>query len=417
MSEGTSRNFSSSNNGEGGLGDHEGHETVEENSIPDKPEKSDIQTGAAPEGKKRPSTLRPKLGISRKNPKRVTEKVDKANSKQHHLIRFILFLQELHTGVKRTPNEFAQRIGVTRRVFNKYLKQLREPLNLVIKQDEDGFLEIIPGSNILLPPMQFTSEEAFSLIALCQSVQDEVTGKALSFFSPAYTAAIKLMTQFPSEIQNLISVCRRRISFKDLPSSNKPEKQDIFYSLLQASAERFCVEIMYDSVYEGRNISTVLMPYKLFFNHHSWYVVGRSFLHQQVRTFNIGRINSLEKMRKKFHIPLGWSLGSYHGNAWNMIREEKDYEVRVRFSPMVARNVAEVKWHHTQRTFFYKDGSLDFTVTVSGLREISWWILGYGDQAEVIMPQELREIIARSIMKMGKTYAKEMLKFGYDFTK
>ena len=57
--------------------------------------------------------------------------------------------------------------------------------------------------------------------------------------------------------------------------------------------------------------------------------------------------------------------------------------------------MAEVQWHRTQRTAFLPDGSLEFRVTGSGLHEISWWILGYGDQAEVTPAQEpLRNVIA-----------------------
>ena len=67
-----------------------------------------------------------------------------------------------------------------------------------------------------------------------------------------------------------------------------------------------------------------------------------------------------------------------------MIPEKgRDSEVVVRFSKLVAQNVAEVNWHKTQRLAWRDDGTLDFHVTVSGLNEISWWILGYGDQAEV----------------------------------
>ena len=51
------------------------------------------------------------------------------------------------------------------------------------------------------------------------------------------------------------------------------------------------------------------------------------------------------------------------------------------FEKLVAKNVAEVTWHKTQRLVWLDDGRLDFHVTVSGINEISWWILGYGDQA------------------------------------
>ena len=43
-------------------------------------------------------------------------------------------------------------------------------------------------------------------------------------------------------------------------------------------------------------------------------------------------------------------------------------------------------------------------MTVEGLREISWWILGYGDQAEVLEPRELRNMVADRVRGMAATY-------------
>jgi predicted DNA-binding transcriptional regulator YafY len=42
-----------------------------------------------------------------------------------------------------------------------------------------------------------------------------------------------------------------------------------------------------------------------------------------------------------------------------------------------------------------------------GLGEISWWVLGYGDQAEVIEPAALRKILAQRSGKMADMYAGE----------
>ena len=96
---------------------------------------------------------------------------------------------------------------------------------------------------------------------------------------------------------------------------------------------------------------------------------------------------------------------TYLGNAWHLIPEPgADQDVTVRFAPLEARNVAEVVWHKTQRAEFNADGTLDFRVTVSGLREISWWILGYGDQAEVLEPSPLRELIATHAANLVTRY-------------
>ena len=59
---------------------------------------------------------------------------------------------------------------------------------------------------------------------------------------------------------------------------------------------------------------------------------------------------------------------------------------------------------HTQRLTWHDDGTLDFHVRVSGIGEISWWIMGYGDQAEVLEPEPLRELIARRAERMLEQY-------------
>ena len=48
-----------------------------------------------------------------------------------------------------------------------------------------------------------------------------------------------------------------------------------------------------------------------------------------------------------------------------------------------------------------------FRYTVDGLGEIIWWILGYGDQAEVLKPAALRNKIAQKIAAMQKTYTRK----------
>ena len=175
--------------------------------------------------------------------------------------------------------------------------------------------------------------------------------------------------------------------------------------LLAAIASRRNVRIRYRSLAEETEIVTRLSPYELFFSRRSWYVVGRSSLHRAKRTFNLGRIVRIEPLEDRFQVPRGFSIARYLRNAWHMIPEKgRDREVVVRFDRLVAQNVAEVNWHKTQRVVFRDDGSADFHVTVSGLQEISWWILGYGERAEVLEPPELRGLIAQHAARMAEKY-------------
>ncbi len=169
--------------------------------------------------------------------------------------------------------------------------------------------------------------------------------------------------------------------------------------------ERATVALPVQSFAERELITTKLNPYRLLFSRRSWYCIGRSSLHRGARTFNVGRIVSLKELESRYTIPAGFSLERYLVNAWHLIPEPgPDFEVLIRFDPLVAGNVAEVSWHKTQQCEFQPDGTLLFRVTVSGINEIAWWVLGYGDQAEVIQPRELRELIHRRTLRMLGRY-------------
>jgi predicted DNA-binding transcriptional regulator YafY len=87
-----------------------------------------------------------------------------------------------------------------------------------------------------------------------------------------------------------------------------------------------------------------------------------------------------------------------------MIPEGELYDVHLHFAAKVARNVGEVQWHANQEVTFRPDGSCDFRVRVDGYYEISWWIMGYGDQVEVLSPEPLRERMAEVASNLHACY-------------
>jgi proteasome accessory factor B len=203
------------------------------------------------------------------------------------------------------------------------------------------------------------------------------------------------------------------VSIQPPPTNTLDGCTAVYEQLLGAISARRSVRICYNSLAERKTLLTRLNPYRLLFSQRSWYVIGRSSVHRGTRTFNLGRITSLDLLDDAFRIPRGFSLNRYLGNAWRLIPEPgPDHEVHVRFAPLVAANVAEVAWHKTQRVLKNADGTLDFHVTVSGLHEISWWILGYGDQAVVVQPPELRRLVAARAFRMADCYAADLLPSG-----
>jgi proteasome accessory factor B len=319
-------------------------------------------------------------------------------SRTHRLLQLIGLLQ---TATGYNAPSLAQFCGVTRRTIFRDLDMLRKS-GLPLEFDPVDRRYRFPKP-AYLPPLNFTAEEALAMMVVCHELGDRA---GLPFLDPAHSAAIKLESHLPPRLREHLRNVAPSVEIHPPPSNPLDGQAGVYQQLLVGLAEKRCLRIHYHSLAERQDITTRLSPFRLLFSRRSWYVIGRSSLHRGTRTFNLSRILQIELLDDKYKIPRDFSTERYLRNAWHLIPEgRRDQEVLIRFSPMVAENVAEVLWHKTQRATFNDDGTLDYRATVSGLQEISWWILGYGDQAEAIEPPELRQMVATRAAKAAALYA------------
>jgi proteasome accessory factor B len=90
--------------------------------------------------------------------------------------------------------------------------------------------------------------------------------------------------------------------------------------------------------------------------------------------------------------------------AWDIIADQPEARVVLRFAPSVAGRVGEATWHATQQVEHEPDGSLRWSATVAGTIEIRLWILSWGDEVEVLEPPELREDVASTWRRALERY-------------
>jgi predicted DNA-binding transcriptional regulator YafY len=316
------------------------------------------------------------------------------------ITRLIKLLKMLQFGVVQNRSGLAKSFGVDRRTISRYFDTLRKA-GVPVKYDRKARGYYLPGASYL-PPTDFTADEALSLLALAA---EHGRKPRLPLYEAAFSAAAKLEASLPAPLRNELRGTTRAINIRMCQTSHLDGKSHIHQQLVAAISNRNVARIEYESFTEWERISTKLRPYQLLFSRRSWYVIGRSSLHREVRIFNLSRMISITMLRERFTMPRNFDLDKYLRNAWHLIPGAgRDAHVKVRFKPLVAGNVAEVLWHKTQRTKLLDDGSLEFTATVSGLNEIAWWILGYGDQAEVLQPAKLRQLIAQRARNMAAMY-------------
>ena len=139
-------------------------------------------------------------------------------------------------------------------------------------------------------------------------------------------------------------------------------------------------------------------------------MIGFDLERQARRTFAVQRMRSVHLTTKRFVRSRDFRLEDHFAGSFGVwAGEDKGrakYPVRIRFRSFAARVVAERRWHPSQEiTELDAAGNeIEITMTLSALEDIARWIMGFGSQAEIIGPDELREMVAAELKRAAAQY-------------
>jgi predicted DNA-binding transcriptional regulator YafY len=147
----------------------------------------------------------------------------------------------------------------------------------------------------------------------------------------------------------------------------------------------------------------LLDPYTLLVYKKGLYLAGFSHHHQGVRTFSLDGFRHVEWLKgEKFEYPADYQPSKLAEGAFGLILGPRT-RVRIFFDDKVARFVRRRQWHPTQE-IKRVDGGIELTMEVCGTVELASWVLGFGDQAEVIEPEIMREQLAAELERAAARY-------------
>jgi predicted DNA-binding transcriptional regulator YafY len=313
-------------------------------------------------------------------------------------------LTTLQAGQGCTVRDLSRMFGTSRRTIFRDLKEL-QAMGIPYHYDPaTGRYRMEP--EYFLPPADLNLQEALALLLLAQKVSNQVQ---LPFQKSARLAALKIESNLPVWIKKYCSnilehTWTRREDQAFIRHSNRFDK--IFLKLQEAIAKKRIVSLSYYSPLDGQVIDIEFCPYHLLYENGMWYILGRSNPHNGIRTFELNRLKDLTLMKKCFLDDEDFDVSEYLRRAWSTLPEGHIYHVKLLFLPKVANNVAEVTWHHSQKVTYHKDGSALIEFQVDGLNEITWWVLRYGDQVQVLSPKSLRKRIreiAENVVKINES--------------
>jgi predicted DNA-binding transcriptional regulator YafY len=178
----------------------------------------------------------------------------------------------------------------------------------------------------------------------------------------------------------------------------------ILNSLQQACLEQRRLEISYLKPDSRQSSSYIFEPYIIYFQNRSMYVDGYCPTRQDFRTFKAARIQRIKETALHFTRRKGFDFRSRHRGTFTAYAGRAETKVSVRFYPKVRRYIEETLWHHTQTIEEGPERSIIFRAKVAEPREIMWWAFSWGDGAEILEPEWLREEAKETVRSINGLY-------------
>ncbi len=267
--------------------------------------------------------------------------------------------------------------------------------------DTDGYTV---GRGYFMPPVDLTTEEALALIGLIENCSRPAN---IPFMHTAARAVEKIRSQLPAKVIDQLQPLDQRVHIALARGMADDSPKDVYELMRHAIATKRALRCRYDSNKPNDNPDRpfVFKPYILWYCQRAWYIVGQRDDRDGPRQLKLSRFTSVKPTDKPYFIPDDFNLAAELGHAWRMIRDNKCYDVVIRFKQPFAETVSETRWHPTQEEEWSEDReTVILRFNVDGLKEIVWWILGYGPGAEVLDPPELREKVRELLTEASALY-------------
>ena len=325
---------------------------------------------------------------------------ERMEGKRDRLARLLSVLRVLHAhgedGV--APREIARRTGMSSRTVYRDLKALESEMHIPL-WSSDGKWGVEQGA--FLPAMRLTLQEAMAVF-LAARLMTRYTDR----FDPSLASAFSKLEEGLPEAMHA-HVERTLDEMAERRTDEAFNRRVVV--LTRAWAEQRVVHLQYAPAgYDGRRDPEwrEVRPYLLepSLETHALYLIGFDEGRAALRTFKVERILDLSLTPRRFEAPTAEELGAALRPAWDIIWDQPETEVVLRFAPAVAARVREAVWHPSQAVDERPDGSLEWRATVAGTVEIRLWILSWGDDVEVIAPASLRADVAASHARAAARY-------------
>lgn len=303
--------------------------------------------------------------------------------------RVLAMLELLQAGGQRTVADLAARLGVDERTVRRYAEHLADlGIPVQAQRGRYGGYRLSPGYK--LPPLMLTDDEAVAVVLGLQAADRA----GLATTAPAATASAlaKVSRVLPQALGRRLDSLLSSAQFTTAVRAAAPAGADTLLGLASAAQARRTVLIAY-TAWDGRESQRELDVYGLVFHSGRWYVTGHDHHRDDVRTFRLDRITSVEQGEGSYVVPADFDARTQVVQGIAAVRWS--HEVSVVLRTTLAEAVERLP-PSAGRLSDHGDGVL-LQTRAEHLHGMACMLAGLGWDFEVITPDALRdEVLALS---------------------
>lgn len=291
-------------------------------------------------------------------------------------------------------DELAEELGCVRRTVYRDLDALMYAGFPVTSEKRDGKAFYRFLDTFQMGQVPFSPDE---LLALAFSEDLLKTLEGTVFHDSIRAALAKIRAGLGPELSAYLE--RLGDGFRVLPGPHKryAAYRDTIRTLNEGVLDGLTLEMSYRTGRTGEESTRRIDPYKVWYHDGGLYVIGHDHRSQEIRTFAVDRILSIDKTDLVFVRDPDFDFDAYTASSFGIVAEPAR-PVRIRFTAEWAAYAREREWHASQQVEELPDGGVELAMEVGGRFELANWVLSFGEGAEVLEPDSLREEV-RSRLK------------------
>lgn len=219
----------------------------------------------------------------------------------HPTTRVLAVLALLQAYGRMSGAELAQRLEVNIRTLRRYIIMLQD-LGIPIEAERGRNGAYVLSAGFKLPPMMFTNEEALALtvgLISARRLNLADTDRAVE------SAFAKLERVMPLDLKSRVQALTETITLDQKAASFTPPSEVVLSTMSSAAQLQQRVHIHYRPS-QGEDTERDFDPYGLTYYLQRWYVVGYCHLRQDLRSFRLDRITSINTLDAHFKRPDGF---------------------------------------------------------------------------------------------------------------